>query len=266
MSRSDPIRDRYYRAIEIADAASEWLFYIGAVLSLVSFFVDKIKFPIFYAIILIAFCLATVSLFAVGIISRLYLTPRAQDKRLQDFFSSACGVNLIHQRTDGYYNNDFIDPIKRMAAQVMESSYFSKAIALKMAKYERIRVIVYGAIWFICLLCRRVDLGIVVAASQAVFSEQVLAKWMRLEWLRGRFESTFEDVYRLFQSQPPVEQFNAMAFEAVSKYETAKANAAITLSSKVFNEMNPVLSQEWDTVKAALDVRFDLPVVTSTAQ
>ena len=254
MSRSDPIRKNYYDAVEMADKLSDWLFYIGALLSFAPLLVDPVKDPNAYVAVLIAFTLAVLALFAVGLASRLYLTPRAEDKRRQDFFSSACGVHLIHQKSDGYYNNDLTDPIKRMAAQVLENSLFSKTISIRMAKSERIKISIYAVLWLICLLYRRTDLGVVVAASQAVFSEQVLSKWFRLEWLRMRFEKTFEDLYKLFQSQPPVSQFNAMALDAFSMYEAAKANAAITLSSKIFEDVNPTLSTEWETIKKALGI------------
>lgn len=181
-------------------------------------------------------------------------TPRAEDKRRQDFYSSACGIDLIHQRTEGYYNNDLTDPIKKMAAQLLENSLFSKTVALRMTKRERIRISVYAVLWVVCLLYRRTDLGIVVAASQAVFSEQVLARWVGLEWLRMRFEKTFDDVYKIFQSKPPVNEFNVMTLDALSMYETAKANAAITLSSQIFEEINPKLSVEWNAIKAVLKI------------
>ncbi len=254
MSRSDPIRTRYYDAVELADKASDRLFYIGAALSIVTLLVERQVYPIAYTWLLISFAIAVVALFAIGLASRLYLTPRAEDKRRQDFFSNACGVSLTHDKTDGYYNNDFTKPIQRMAAQVLENSHFSKAIALRMAKVERGKVIAYALIWLICLLNRQTDLGIVVAASQAVFSEQVISRWLRLEWLRMRFEKTYEDVYRLFQSKPVASKFDAMTLESLGMYETAKANGAITLSSRVFSEMNDALSIEWDRIKAELHI------------
>lgn len=252
MSRSDPIRKNYYDAVELADKVSDWLFYAGAALSFATLFMDREKYPDFYDVLLIAFGVSVLALFVIGLTSRLYLTPRAEDKRRQDFFSSACGIDLIHQKTDGYYNNDYKDPIKRMAAQVLENSLFSKAIALRMAKWERTKIALYAVLWLICLLYRRTDLGVVVAASQAVFSEQVLARWIRLEWLRMRFEKTFDDMYKLFQAQPSVGKFNAMTLDVLSMYETAKSNAAITLSSRIFEELNPSLSAEWDSIKVAL--------------
>ncbi|MBL8267740.1 hypothetical protein [Steroidobacter sp.] len=254
MSRSDPIRTRYYDAVELADKISDALFYASAVLSIASLLVEKQAHPQAYDLILIFFAVAVAALFTIGLVSRLYFTPRAEDKRRQDFFTSACGVSLTHERTDGYYNNDFTEPIKRMAAQVLENSHFSKAIALRMARVERIKVIVYAIIWLICVLNRQTDLGIVVAASQAVFSEQVVSKWLRLEWLRTRFEKTYDDVYRLFQSKPVASKFCAMTLESLGMYETAKANGAITLSSKVFHQLNSELSVEWDRIRGELDL------------
>lgn len=254
MSRSDPIRTNYYDAVQTAEKVSDLLFYLNALLSFCTLLVDQKAHPDAYDIVLLLFSISVVAMFALGIILRLYLTPRAEDKRRQDFFSSACNVSLIHQQTDGYYNNDFKDPIKRMAAQVLENSLFSKEIALRMARRERVKVAIYALIWLVLLHNRRTDLGWIVAASQAIFSEQILSRWFRLEWLRIRFEKTFDDVFKLFQTRPSIAQFNAHALDAVSMYETAKANAGITLSSEIFDDLNPTLSEEWGTVKATLKI------------
>jgi hypothetical protein len=254
MSKSDPIRDNYYAAVESADQASDGLFYVTAFLSLVSLFVEKATCPIAYEVVQTSFAVSVVALFVIGLVSRLYWTPRAEDKRRQDFFASACGVNLSHQKTDGYYNNDFTDSIERMAAQVMENSHFSKAIALRMARKERLKVVTYVGIWLICVLNRHADLGLIVAASQAVFSEQVVSKWLRLEWLRIRFEKTYDELNRMFQSKPPIPTFRALTLESLGTYETAKATAAVTLSSKLFHKLNDELSVEWERIKADLGI------------
>lgn len=254
MSRSDPIRTNYFDAVQKAEKVTDWLFYLNALLSFCTLLVEQKTHPYAYDLVLLLFSISVVTMFALGMMLRLYLTPRAEDKRRQDFFSSACNVNLIHQQTDGYYNNDFKDPIKRMAAQVLENSLFSKEIALRMARRERVKVAVYALIWLVLLHNRRTDLGWIVVASQAIFSEQILSKLLRLEWLRIRFEKTFDDVFRLFQTKPSVAQFNAHALDALSMYETAKANAGITLSSPMFDDLNPTLSTEWEKVKASLKI------------
>ena len=139
MSRSDPIRKNYFDAVETFDKISDGLFYLSAGFSFISLFTEKSN-AVLYDGVMIAFASSVLALFVVGLFLRLYLTPRADDSRRHDFFSSACGVNLTHQQTDGYYNNNFGDPIKRMAAQVFENSHFSKAIARRMAIRERIKV------------------------------------------------------------------------------------------------------------------------------
>jgi hypothetical protein len=45
-----------------------------------------------------------------------------------------------------------------------------------------------------------------------------------------------------------------MALTSFSMYETAKANAAVTLSSKLFDKLNPSLSKEWEKIKVALKI------------
>lgn len=254
MSRLDPIRKKYFEAVSLAEALNDWLFYAGAALSIAAVFVDKPTFPNAYEWVLLVFAVVVAAYFAVGMFLRLYLVPRADDARRHDFFTSACGIDLTHIKTDGYYNNDFTEPIKRMAAQLLENSLFSKSIALKMARVERVKVAIFVIALLVCILYRRSDLGYIAAACQAVFSEQVLSRWLRLEWLRTRFEKTFEDVYRLFQAGPNKAMFSAMTLDVLSAYETAKANAAVTLSGGVFGALNPSLSQEWETIKKSLRI------------
>ena len=254
MSRSDPIRKNYYDSVESADKTSDRLFYISALLSFAALLVDRDKYPDFYTVISIALGVSVLALCVIGLVLRLYLMPRAEDKRRQDFFSSSCGISLTHENTDGYYNNNFVEPTKRIAAQLLENSHFTKSIVLEMARTERLRISVYAILWVVCLMFRRNDLGVVLVASQAVFSEQVLAKWFRLEWLRMRSEKVFDDVFALFQSKAADAEFNAMTLASLSMYETAKANAAVTLSSKIFDKLNPSLSKEWDKIKEALKI------------
>jgi hypothetical protein len=252
MSTSDPVRSTYYDAVETANFVCELAFYIGAFLSLVLVYIEKAAQPKAYELALIAFAIVVVALFVVGLWSRLYLTPRAEDKRRQDFFSSALDVPLIPERTEGYYNNRSPDPIRRIALQTLENSLFTKAITLHMAWRERVKIAAYAALWVVCLMYRRTDLGVVVAASQALFSEQVLSKWCRLEWLRMKSESTHDTLYKLLQSTSPVTTFNAMTLDALASYEAAKANAGITLSSRIFERLNPILCDDWNKIRMAL--------------
>lgn len=254
MSKSDPIRSNYYDFVQRAERISDGLFYINVALSIATLLIEQKRYPEAYDFVLLFFCLSVTAMFTLSLVLKVYLTPRAEDKRRQDFFGSACAVNLTHQQTDGYYNNDFKEPIKRMAAQVLENSLFSKTIALKMARRERIKVVGYALIWSVLVHYRKTELGWIVVASQVLFSEQILFKWIRLEWLRIRCDRTFDDVYKLFLNQPSGAQFKAHALDAVTMYETSKASAGVTLSSKLFDRLNGELSAEWDKIKTTLRI------------
>jgi len=252
--RSDPIRRQYFGPVEFADKVSDWLFYIGAALSFVVLFVEKQDHPSLYSALFGAYVILVVALFVVGQMSRLYLVPRAEEHRRLDFFTNACGVSLTDERTAGYYNNDFSEPIKKMAAQVLENALFSKEIALRMARFERLRLGIYLLLWLVALLNRTTDLGLILAAAQAIFSEQLLSRWLRIEWMRMRFEEVYNDVYKLFASKPAMGVFRAMALTYLADYETTKANGGITLSSSVFERLNPELSEKWVAVRRSLDI------------
>lgn len=252
--RFDPLNPKFFQPVSNADFWSNLLFYLGAVVSIATPFVDKKRTPQLYDAVFMAFALIVVAMFVLSLVLRVYLNPRAQEARRHEFLSTAFQVRLTHEETLGYYNNNASSPMRRLAAQTLENSLFSKTISLKMAKQERVKVAIYSALWLVAIFNRSTDLGVVAAASQAVFSEQVLSKWARLEWLRMRFESTYERLYALFQSDPPSPTFDAMTVDYFSGYEAAKASAAVSLSSKIFGALNPELSHEWEKIRGTLHI------------
>ena len=153
-TKIDPIRDRYFKPLEIAEGVADKLFYIAALLSFAALLVDQHAYPTGYSIVLISFVLTVIIVFFLGLAVRLHWTPRAEDQRRLDLLSNAHGIPLTHEQTTGYYNNDQTDPLKRLGVAVMENSHFSRAIALEMAKTERINVFVYLALFVIVLLYR----------------------------------------------------------------------------------------------------------------
>jgi hypothetical protein len=142
--------------------------------------------------------------------------------------------------------------MQRIAAQLLENSLCSKTIALEMAKSVRIKTGIYILAWLIAALNRNTDLAIAAVAAQALFGEQVISRWLRLEWLISRIEKNYNDLYRLFQSSPNQNNFSAMALEFFGVYETAKAYSGITLSSKDFNRLRPSLTKDWERIKLTI--------------
>lgn len=125
-----------------------------------------------------------------------------------------------------------------------------------MALGESIRMTVYALIWIVTLLNRATDLALAAAMAQAVFSEQIISKWIRLEWLRMRFERVYDRLYRHIQTTTNFykEESRVCVLEAFGEYETGKGYGGITLSAKVFEQLNPTLSDEWSKVRRALNL------------
>jgi hypothetical protein len=232
---------------------ADWLFYVAAFLSLLVVFVDHSQYPTLYDWLQAVFVIAVAGLFAVGMAVRLHLKPTAEDARRLDLISNSTQVPLVPERSVGYYNNEQSDPIKRLGLNTLENSLFSEAIAAEMM--ERIKIAVYALLFLGCLLYRRTDLGVVAAAALAVLSEQILSKWIRLEWLRTRCTRVHNDLYALFQSAPTKAVVSARVLDAFTLYETSKANAAVALSSKIFHKRNPELSAKWERIKQTLGVQ-----------
>lgn len=250
----DPIRARYYRPLEVAEACSDWIFWLVAVLSISALGVDRASHPTIYDLVQGGFIVGVLSLFFLGQSVRLYWTPRAEEKRRQDLLSNSFSVAITHEQTTGYYHNDQTNQLKRLCASLLENSFFSKNVALKMVHGERIKVMIYAIVWIVALLNRATDLAFGVVMAQTIFSEQIIARWIRLEWLRMRFERVNDGLYRLVQTTTNFnnEKFRVRVLEAFGDYETSKGYGGITLSARVFERINPSLSEEWAKIRQTL--------------
>ena len=252
-NRSDPIRKKYFSRLENVNKISEILFYMSAIMSFIFIFLDRYSWPITYSVLQISFVIMIMAFTLIGIFIRLYFTPLANDKSLKDFLSHAYGESLTHEKTSGYYNNDMSSGNKKMAAQLLENSFFSKEIISKMLVYIRIKTCIYAILWLICILYRKTDLDFIIIASQVLFGEQIILKWINAEWIRIRFNFTYDKLYSLFRTNENF--FNVSVLESLITYETSKSAASITLSSKVFEKLNSSLSEEWSNIKSSLNIK-----------
>lgn len=250
----DPIGDKYFAPLRVADQASDLLFITTAVLSFAALMVDKNDQPNTYNFVQTAFIICVVGLFVVGQAIRLYLWPRAEDRRREEFLSNTLSVSLTHERTSGYYNNSETDPIRRMGVAVLENTHFTMNIALEMARNERFRITAYGLGWLLMVLNRETDLGWIAVAAQAVFSEQLVSRWLRIEWLRIKAEEIHFALAKVFNSAPSPEMLRAYVLDAFGTYETTKANGGVVLSTTIFMRRNNELSKEWDEKKKSMNL------------
>jgi len=257
MGKSDPIGKKFYAPLASAERLSDACFWTAAVFSIVALQIDKVSKPIAYDAVQTIFALSVMALFVIGLAARLYWSMRAQSKRVSDFISQSFDVPLIVEKSEGFFNNSQTEPFRRMAASVLENTLFSKSILQRMLRNERGKVAAYSCLWFVALLNRATDLALITGIAQVILSEQIISKWIRMEWLRARVEGIYDDVYSLIQStgnNAGSKEFRAHVLECLLRYETAKAQAGISLSTGLFRKLNPSLSAEWQTIAARLNI------------
>ena len=252
----DTVAKNYYKPLKQADKVGNVLFWLISILSIGTLFIDKISHPLAADVAQIALIVCVILFFIQGQVQKLYLFPRAEDKRRQQLLSDSFGVALTHEQTVGYYNNDQTHPIKRLAASVMESAYFTNAITRIMLPWERTITAGYLVVYVVAVLNRSSDLAFLAVAAQALFGGEIVARWLRLEWLRFRSEQVFNNYNRLFVGRYQFTEKNPQseALDLFSYYESAKSTAAVLLSDKIFNQHNSRLTQEWEQIRSRLEI------------
>jgi hypothetical protein len=247
----DPVGERYFAPLRASEIVADVLFYLSAVLSLLALFVEKPSYPIAYSVVQIAFVLAVIALFVANLLIRLYFSPRAQKKRYEDFLSNAYCTALSHRQTTKYYNNSATTVPSRIAAQVLENSFYSRDTASSMATEERLKIAGYALVWFIAVLNRSTDLSTIGVAAQIVFSEQVISRWLRIEWLRLKCEALFDELFQLMKNGTNLE---VASVKVLGEYEIVKATAVITLSTRLFERNEERTTREWGEIRKTLGI------------
>lgn len=254
ITKFDPIRKKFFTPLERAEKLSGLLFITVVALTIFATLFDEVSYKRLNGFLQWSLVVTVVLFFILDQSIRLYFAPRAQDSRAQDFLSQAYRAPLSGQQTAGYYNNSQTDPARRIAAQVFENTLFTREVSGAMLKVTGAIAALYFTLWFAGLASRDVPLPLVATCAQVVFGEQLLARCFRLFWLHRRSDNIFNDMHRLFLAKPNSMTFSAMALESFTKYEAAKAIAGITLSSRIFERLNPKLSAEWVALRKTLGV------------
>lgn len=256
MATVDTVGDRYYQPVRLSEKVGTFLFWGSGVLSICAATSGGLKSNNHLIASLmqtasdalsVAFPTFVVALFFQGIAHRLYFLPRAEEARRANFLSDGYGVNISDEVTEGYYNNGFKGSPERVAANCMESAFFTASISKKMLTSIRVWSSIYLILYLALLLSKSASVDIIEVAAGVLFSEAVLSNWFRCEFLRNRSEDVYDKLRRLFVDNPGHrgDHWTARAHELLLRYETAKAISAITVSSKHYHRMNKSLSAEW---------------------
>jgi hypothetical protein len=142
------------------------------------------------------------------------------------------------------------DDFLKLGASMLENSFFTKSILRKMLLCERLRNSILLCIWLGALIYKDTNLEIWILVSQIIFGEYVIFRWARMEWLRISIESVYTNIYTLIltTSDYSSKEFRACVVQGLIRYETGKAQAGISISTRLFNKMNADLSNQWASI------------------
>lgn len=252
-----------YKPAQYSDSACSWLYYVLVAISISILFSENIakldwlgKGAETIVVLKAGFLILTIVLFFLFVVSKLVLIPEAERVRRKQLLANALDATITPESTTGYYNNGFSPSIQRLAANVMENSFFGKEVARKMLPLVRIKTFIYLLVWIVILFFRQSSLDLVLWISQIVFSVDILAYWLSLEVLRSRHTRVYEDFYQHFLhnhgEENPVGK--ATILDLFATYEASKATAGVLLDSKIFFRENESLSKSWRDVRQKLNI------------
>lgn len=251
----DPIREKYYGPIEVAERNADRLFWAVTALSLATVAVDLDSHRLLSQGIQAAFVIATLVLFVLSMVGRLHLMPKAEGRRRSDFLSSAIKVDLTHEQTSHYYTSDERDVSRRIVAQVLESAIYSRNTASRMRRAVIWSTTLYLILWLCLALWRDFNIAWAAVAAQALFSEHIVARCWRIIWLHSRIDELFNEAYQMLQSTGAAPIRMARAVALFSEYECAKATAAVLLSERFYKHSMRQSDEEWQKACDSLGIK-----------
>ncbi|MPM46377.1 hypothetical protein SDC9_93076 [bioreactor metagenome] len=253
MKKRNDSLDKYYRSIELFEKLSSVLYWLLFILSLITLYIngDYINY-----ILSAAFILLTLLFSIANNYLKIYLIPRAENKRRVHLLSNSLGVSLDNEKTNGYYNNSINPSFLRLGANIFENSLFAKSVVSRMLIKERIKITSYILLFLLSMLYRGANLSAVAIVAQTLFSGEVICKWLYMECLKNENEKIFEGLHHLFLSYSDgrKNEFIAQIIDYLVKYESVKAYCGIKQSSKIFFQINSEVSQEWEEIKKKLKI------------
>lgn len=244
----DSIHKNYYVPLLQMERVSNILFCFGVCVSIALLFLDQQPVRNYYNLVLGFFSILVVLFFIVNLYVRVYLFARAEDAAFVGFMSNSCGVSLSEQRDDSFFNNNEVGFVKRMSANLLENMFFTKEILSIHISLLRFVAILYMILLLIVMVYKQFSIQLLTLVFQVIFSEQILSKWLRMEWYKKKVEIIYDKLFSIIIAMKNSKSIVPGVMEVLVAYERCKAIAAISLPDKIYKENNDRLSEEWQKI------------------
>ena len=179
---------------------------------------------------------------------------KAENIRRDALLDDAFGTKLGDENAIGYYDNSEIESgYKKLLANVYENSLISYNIVSKMRNRMIVPGLILGITIIPCIMIGFLNVGFSVPLLQlfmsGVFVEKMyfLSTYMtNVKWVMDRAKEISEN---LSQGRRINEKTLVKILQLLLRYETNISRNQIILNEKIYNQMNPQLTETWSNLK-----------------
>jgi len=175
----------------------------------------------------------------------------ASSFRRYDFVDNSFQTKFGEKKSKEYYTNDTVEEgIYKMAVNSFENCLFSYNISKKMTFTLWVKNIIF-AIVIIGFAIFGFN-NILILLIQLTLPLFLLHDAIKLQVFVYRIKRTLENFRRLFNdlsNTSNIQQKEPEIILNVLDYETAIVSGAVLLDSKIYNQLNPELSTDWNRIK-----------------
>lgn len=225
-------------------------------------------YNISYGVIFILSIIATIFCFSelveyLGVIAIIFLSVleavsqdfklRAENVRRKDFIDNSFGTNFVHDSSDEYYDNDGMKKgMKKAMINLFENSFFSFNVSKEMFRKS-----IAKNLFFILVIILMAGYGLSRNQFAIPILQLFLSKYFLLDIISTyKFMHKVEDSFNSMKTITEETENNIMLSKseikfliALVNYEVLIAESNVKLDSKVFNQLNDDLTEEWNIIK-----------------
>lgn len=195
-------------------------------------------------------------LFAVCEFIANYIHFDAESYRRGDLVDNAWGTKLAEARSENYYtNNDLQSGLYKLAVNNFESCFFSYRIAKESLLSSWMKTGIISLV-FLCSAISGFD-KITILIIQLAIPLVLVQQSIKNTLLVSRLKDVFEKYRTLFNALKidNIKNYEAEIIRDILEYETTISWGNILLCDKTYNNMNELLSKQWDELKTEYKIR-----------
>lgn len=185
----------------------------------------------------------------------------AEKIRRMDFIDHSFNTKYIEDSSEKYYDNDEIEHgFYKMVVNNFENSLFSSEISKKMYEKKQFNLLILSSLLLIGFILGIINMKNLVPIIQLMLSGYFYVSYLDLKEYKERTEQTFLDFKRLFDNEflnteQSIKKNMAEIIRLHIIYETNISDKKLSLDSKIYEEMNEMLTEKWETMKIKYEIK-----------